>query len=179
MGLQRVRHDWATFTFISYCKTLGTIRVLCSKSLLVIHLICSINSLYLLLPYSWFISPPLPLPFVNLKFVYSICESVSILFIDSFALFFRFPPTSNVIVFVFLCLTYFTQYDSLWVQSMLLQMAAFHSFLLLPLNFLGRFHCRIRNMIHWCGIASQDWRDLEPLSAKSHSKNGESFQVKK
>ena len=177
MGKKRLRHDWATYTFISYCKTLGTIRVLCSKSLLVIHLMCSINSLYLLLPYSWFLSPPLPLPFVNLKFAYSICESVSILYIDSFALFLDFHQ-QVMSVFVFLCLTYFTQYDRLWVQSMLLQMAAFHSFLLLPLNFLGRFHCRIRNMIHWCRIASQDWRDLEPLSAKSHSKNGESFQVK-
>ena len=56
--------------------------------LFLIYFICS--SLYLLIPYLLFVPSSIPLPFGNHKLVFYICESVSLLYIHSFVLYFRF-----------------------------------------------------------------------------------------
>ena len=70
------------FSIIGYYKILNIIP--CAILLLIYFMY---SSLYLLIPYSQFV----PLPFGNHKIVFYVCESVSVLYIDSFVLFFRFP----------------------------------------------------------------------------------------
>ena len=62
--------------------------MLYSRALLFICFIYS--SLYLLIPNSLFIPVPLPFPSGNNKFVFYVCESVSVLQISSFLSYFRF-----------------------------------------------------------------------------------------
>ena len=56
--------------------------VLCSRSLLVIY--CIYNSVCMSVPNSQFIPPPPHFPFGNHKFVFEVCESISVLWISSF-----------------------------------------------------------------------------------------------
>ena len=64
------------------------------------------------IPISQFIPPPLT-PGSH-KFVFYICDSISVLKISSFAPFFLDSTHKQYhMIFVFLCLTYFTQYENL------------------------------------------------------------------
>ena len=51
------------------------------------------SSLYLLIPYfsNLFLVLSLPLPFGNHKFVFCVCESISVVYTDSLVLFLDFP----------------------------------------------------------------------------------------
>ena len=55
------------------------------------------SSVYLLIPYSSFIPSLLPFFPWNHKFVFYVCESVSVLYMDSFVLFFWIPHKSDII----------------------------------------------------------------------------------
>ena len=65
------------------------------------------------IPISLFIPPPL-FPLGNHKFVFYICDSISVLKIGSFVQFvLDFIYKHYLMIFVFICLTYITQYEHL------------------------------------------------------------------
>ena len=59
---------------ISYHRIMAILPVLCNISLLLMYFIH--NSLYLIIPYPYFVPPHFLFPFVNYKFVFCVCESV-------------------------------------------------------------------------------------------------------
>ena len=90
---------------------------------LIAYFVCS--SVYLLTPISWFISSPVS-PLVTISIF--LCLLIY-LFLkkSSFVSFFLDSTHKGYhMIFIFLCLTYFTSYDNLWVHP---QMAWFHSIL--------------------------------------------------
>ena len=69
--------------------------------------------MYMSIPISQFISLPPSSP-GNHKFVFYICDSISVFKISSFVLFFfRFKNKLYQMAFVFLCLTYLTPFGNL------------------------------------------------------------------
>ena len=73
---------------MGYYKIVSIVPMLYNNSLLLIYfMFCN---LFLFIPSSYSIFSSLPFPFGSLKFVFYVCESVSVLYIDSFVLMFRF-----------------------------------------------------------------------------------------
>ena len=63
------------FSIIDYYKILNIVP--CATQVFVVYFIYS--SMYLLIPNPSFIQPRLPFPFGNPKFVFYVCESISVL----------------------------------------------------------------------------------------------------
>ena len=94
------------FIQIDYHRTLSRVLCLYSRSPLASH------SIYLSVPMptptTQLIPPPQTVPFGNGKFVFKVCEFVSVLQISSLVSFFRFHIERYYMTFVFLCLTSFS-----------------------------------------------------------------------
>ena len=73
---------------MGYYKIINIVPVLYNNSLLLIYFM--FYGLFLFIPFSYSISSSLPFPFDSPKFVFYVCEPVSVLHIDSFVLIFRF-----------------------------------------------------------------------------------------
>ena len=98
------------FSIIGYYKILNIVPCAMQQDLVIylfhIQQFVSVNPKLLIYPSL--------LNFGNHTFVFYVCGSVSVLQISSYVSFFQIPHISDIImIYVFLCLTYFTQYDNL------------------------------------------------------------------
>ena len=103
MGLQRVRHDWATkqsTAHTPYEVIINIGYIPCAIHYILITVSFVPSSLYLLIPFNYLATPTALSPLVTTSF-FCICESVSVL-LYLFVLFLDFTYKWNNTIFVFL-----------------------------------------------------------------------------